>query len=912
MDSPPSVFISYSHADETWKDKLRVQLDVLAGVSLLEVWDDRRIEAGDDWFPEIERALNAARVAVLLISAKFLTSNFIRKVEVPRLLLRRENEGLRIVPVLIHPCPWKKVEWLTKVQMRPLDAREIAGGTSYQIDKDFAAITEEIDDLLGPRPTPDLMTGARSASGKIDLSALPSTGRHFFGRKDELVRLDEAWASASTNTLSLVGWGGVGKSALVNHWLGEMAQRGYENATKVFGWSFYSQGSRETETSADEFFKTALAWFGDPDPQTGSPWQKGERLAGLIRKERTLLILDGLEPLQNPPGIEGGKVKDPALGELIRHLTADNLGLCVVATRIEVSDIADWRHTTAPVIELDRLATAAGSALLQALGVHGEPEELTEAVESVGGHALTLNLLGTYLRDILDRDVRRWREAGLADPGSPDGGRAQQVMAAYDRWFAGRPEVAILRLLGLFDRPARRDLVDVLRSSPVIGGLTEAIAGAPENEWRWALARLRQARLIEDEVGMIDVHPLVREHFGDRLKRERPDAWRAGHGRLYENLRDSAKELPNTLAEMAPLFQAVHHGCQAGRHQEALDEVFLPRIRMGDRGWSIYRLGAFGADLAALAGLFAVPWNRPISTLSEPSQGLVLNEAALDLRALGRLSDAVAPMSASLDRSIAEGDWRNAAISASNISGLHLTLGHVPAARVMAAASVEHADQSRDALSCMVTRTTWADALHQAGDLERPRILFEEAEAIQAAQTRYPLLNALQGFRYSDFLLALGRATDVRARAQQTSDWALSYGLLLGIALDQLSLGRAALALGEQAEARAQLDGAVDSLRKAGHIDEVPRGLLARAVLFRKTAEFVAARRDLDEAMRIAERSEMRLFQCDAYLGYARLALVEGDRDAAREHLAKAKRLVDQTGYGRRRPEVEELAVRAA
>ncbi len=91
---------------------------------------------------------------------------------------------------------------------------------------------------------------------------------------------------------------------------------------------------------------------------------------------------------------------------------------------------------------------------------------------------------------------------------------------AYEKWFAGRPELAILRILGLFDRPVERELVDVLRKPPVIAGLNDELVNLPENEWRWALARLRQARLIEDELAGIDAHPLVREHFGERLKTE--------------------------------------------------------------------------------------------------------------------------------------------------------------------------------------------------------------------------------------------------------------------------------------------------------------------------------------------------------------------------------------------------------
>ena len=73
----PTIFISYSHVDEEWKDRLIRQLNVLASEEHFKVWDDRRIAAGDDWYPEIEAAVNTASVAILLISEDFLTSSFI-------------------------------------------------------------------------------------------------------------------------------------------------------------------------------------------------------------------------------------------------------------------------------------------------------------------------------------------------------------------------------------------------------------------------------------------------------------------------------------------------------------------------------------------------------------------------------------------------------------------------------------------------------------------------------------------------------------------------------------------------------------------------------------------------------------------------------------------------------------------
>ena len=88
-----------------------------------------------------------------------------------------------------------------------------------------------------------------------------------------------------------------------------MAAKRYRSAELVFGWSFYRQGTSGGTSSADEFLDAALNWFGDPDPRLGTGWEKGERLAKLVAHRRTLLVLDGLEPLQNPPEREGSREK---------------------------------------------------------------------------------------------------------------------------------------------------------------------------------------------------------------------------------------------------------------------------------------------------------------------------------------------------------------------------------------------------------------------------------------------------------------------------------------------------------------------------------------------------------------------------------------------------------------------------
>jgi hypothetical protein len=150
----PTVFISYSHQDEKWKDRLLTQLGVLQQQSILELWHDRRIGAGADWYQDICKAMETAHVAVLLISAPFLNSSFILREEVPRLLTRRQQEGLPIVPILVTPCAWKQVPWLARMQLRPLDARPLSAGDEHQIETELTAIAEEIAAMIR-RATPE-------------------------------------------------------------------------------------------------------------------------------------------------------------------------------------------------------------------------------------------------------------------------------------------------------------------------------------------------------------------------------------------------------------------------------------------------------------------------------------------------------------------------------------------------------------------------------------------------------------------------------------------------------------------------------------------------------------------------------------------------------------------------------------
>ena len=777
------------------------------------------------------------------------------------------------------------------------------------------------------------------ADVRVNVDRLPAGGRLFVAREEELRRLDDAWADDQVHALSIVAWGGAGKSALVDRWLTAFEQDGWRGARRVYGWSFYSQGTEERLTSADQFIDDALRWFGDPDPSAGSARDRGLRLAELVRRERTLMVLDGVEPLQHPPGPLAGRLKDPALTALVKSLARVNGGLLLISTREAVADVASLEDASAPRLDLGALSDDDGAALLELLGVVGTLKERRRTSATYKGHALALALLGTYLVKACGGEIRQLPEVELdvADEVT-QGGHAWRVIAAYEGWL-GQREVSVLRLLGLFDRPAEPEALAVLRAGSVVAKLNDGLVDLDDRAWNVALSNLRDCGLLAEEAGAdVDAHPLVRAYFGFQLETRHPSAWQAGHERLYEHYEHVAPEFPDTLDEMMPLYAAVVHGCRAGKHKQAYDEVYQPRIGRRGEFYQLKKLGAFGADLVAVGSFFVRPWDEVAAGLSDDDKAWLLNQAGSELSALGRLPEGVQPMEASGYMDVDRREWEGAARSFSNLSELSLTLGDVVRAVTAGEESVELADKSGDAFMRMVSRTKLADALHHTGRRKDAAEAFREAEAMQAErQPFYPRLYSVQGYRYCDLLLGrpgpgawsgldgvvveegdvqrLRKACEgVRRRAEQTLGWAKQHFGLLPVALDNLSLGRAHFGstlygegAGEDASAElaeVHLDRAVEGLRKAVYEEMLTRGLLARAAFRRVHGERTSAEADLDEAEEIAERGHMLLHLADVHLERTLLHLASGEDARARERLDVATELVERCGYGRRRPDV--------
>ena len=825
---------------------------------------------------------------------------------------------------------------------------------------EIAAIAAEIAARRGG-PAPSKSTARAPAF--VHINGLPETFyERLVGRDTELKRLDESWSDERVNIISLVAEGGGGKSALVNEWLTRLQADGYRSADCVLGWSFYSQGSKERATAADEFLNWALAKLG-VKLDTTSASAKGEAISEALMTRRALIVLDGVEPLQHGPGPQPGQLKDQGLRALLRRFAATPPGtahsLIVLTSRLAVADIHRFRNGPAPVVDVERLSDEAGAELLRDNDVWGVDHDLRAASHDFGGHPLALILLASLIKETQNGDVRQRDHIRgvLADADIPLHDHAVRVMKSYEReWLAQRPHLlAILSIVGLFDRPASPDCLQALRAAPAIEGVTDDIVPFSDEAWDQAVAKLREVRLLAPQnraaPGTLDAHPLVREWFGERLKEANQAAWRAAHSRLYEHLRDTTREgFAPKLNELMPLFQAISHGCCAGRYQETLDEVYQKRIARLGYGPSYYfhTLGALSSALAAISSFFAKPYVEPVAALTAANSTYVLGEAGILLRAQGRLNEALLATGAALKIDISQSNWTNAALAAVNLSEIELLNGGVRPARMTAKEAVNFADRSDYEPAKIQSRSTLAGVRMAAGAYKRVEILLADAEARhRELEPVHPFLYSVHGYRYCDLLLSKGEFGDARLRAARTLGWMRSANFVLDIALDELILGRAdfgfaltqspddlTVARNNAVSANDLLNQAIEGMRNAEAGNHAPQALLARAAFRRAVGDWDGARRDLDEVEEIAEPGPMRLYLCDCALERARVALARREAFAplnglvtpsppapalpnaagaalllakARKELDVARKLIAECGYHRRDEELAEF-----
>lgn len=771
------------------------------------------------------------------------------------------------------------------------------------------------------------------------LSMLPAPSAHFVGRHHEVNELNELWHSKDAQVVELVGQGGIGKTALVNAWINQLKSERAAGVRQVYAWSFFSQGDdgSSSPTSAP-FLAQALEWFGVAGQDAKKPWEKGLALAQALRREKTLLVLDGVERLQHAPGVQQGGVRDEGLKSLLRELVrSGHPGLCVLTTRWAIGELAGYKGSIRP--RLTNLQAVDGAMLLWQLGANKwahhtlkpSAAELLKASQEYKGHALALNLLGRFIAVLHAGDIRkRALIPPLQDLPEDAGGQAVRIMRSYEKLLRGKPELEVLRLLGLFDRPADVGALDAIVARPSVKRVTAQLGRVSDLRWKFAIERLRALHLVDpphpDQPEAVDCHTLIREHFGGEFKRVDESAWRQCHRRLYSHFKKwNSDKKPESWQQIEPLYRAIGHGCKGRLHQRAFDDVYVPLVAQDDQYYSTKVLGAFTADLEAMSGFFArradgmVNWQEVEPSLKARTKALVLGIVGWELRAVGRLQDAKVVTQAALDhfkgQKITTDTLIDIAINAGNLSELTLLLGEFDDSVVRGREAVTFADQSKELRQRSIKRARLADSLHQAGKFDEAQAMFKKAESLyRELKPDQTYMSSWQGFWLCEWLLTAKRFSEVLMRASAALTVA---NKMAQPSPSDLGLGHLALALAQmethgtsEAQVKHNLTQASERLRDSQIREFEVRASLGWAQFRRQKKDFPAALKYVEEAKEIAERNEMKLFLIPCELEAVRIALAHGKRRLAHDNLRTLLGLRAGADYGRWTEEVALLRKR--
>ena len=603
---------------------------------------------------------------------------------------------------------------------------------------------------------------------EVWLEHLPiPTINQLIGRDGELRQLINYLLDDDISIVSISGFGGNGKSALVDAFLNDIAP-GYSGARKVYGWHFFSQeeqGSGAVNSAA--FWERALNFFGLPGTPPVHESEKARQLLTLIRANRSILVLDGLEPLQDPPHVNNGQLNDNAMQGFLTSIARDGLphgGLVVVTTRQRVVELSRFKR--AREIELPTLDTDSGARLLTLLGVRGSSQELLSTAAEHSGHPLSLILLARILATDYQGDILHRLHAELPQN---DEEKIDGILSYYtEAWPYQAPELLLMYLISLFRRPVEEAELNAVRAR---SDLAVPLRPLSSTQITRAISHLKAYGLIIARNGHNDTHALIRSYFSRTLQARRPEEFLQANQVLSQYFRDQPSSVtPGDLDGIDPLYRAMYHSCMAHRYADALD-IYWTRISRGVEFFSQKQLGAFSSDLSAIAAFFPDSWNEPVyGDLSEEQRGFLLALASFELTALGRLTEALLPRYTEIAMFRALGDWRLVCGDLRNLVQILLPLGRlsealrasneaVTAAQRLGSSNIPgtYSSQLDDNYLLVSALARRATVLHRMGQTDEALTEFQEAERLSGS-----VMDRANGFYYGLLLTDLAiNDTDV-------------------------------------------------------------------------------------------------------------------------------------------------------
>lgn len=763
-------------------------------------------------------------------------------------------------------------------------------------------------------PVPDESTTKEDVKSKnypdaIDINNFPASNDDFFGREKYFDVLDKAWDDEQVNILSFIAFGGIGKTSLIDNWLKRMKKNHYRGAKNIFMWSFYSQGSGEDrQISAIEFLNEACKFFRVKNFLKKDSYAQGRELADIISNQRTLLILDGLEPLQS--SLENiGEVKDNGLQVLLKRLSRQNKGLVIITSRIKLAFIDNQYE------ELEKLEDSEGAELLDSFELNGTKKELEQISNNFDGHALALKLLGSYTKVVLDGDINRIDEIeSLMNDKSNASKHATKMLNSYKKYLQreGKIELDILKLVGFFDRAISIEVINVLKNKPLIENINDNLIEVSERDWKYALDNLKKLHLISSNEKILDTHPLVREYFSKYIFDEYKDSYIKGHYRLYKYYEElPEKELPDTIEEMEPLFQAIYHGCKALKYDEVHYNIYFKRINRESMIYLVNNLSSNDKVLQVLANFYKIKYSEFHKGLSEKLKIEITAHVAYALHTHGKVSQ-------SLNLFCLDTNSYNLFLpsdslvrNVTNIIDSYCILCDFSKIDIYYNKYSQYLTQCNDPEMEAIFLASYAYAHFLKGDIENAKEIFIKTENIilknstftknlLLSQRKNPIeiekmivknIYSTMAYMYFELLFYIKDYGEIQKRIRNVLNFSIYANWPLDIGLCYIVLGKLKFLNNEKEKHILEnFNKGIMYLRKTKDLYFLCRGLTSRADMYISLGILDKANDDLDEVYDILIRSDLKKNFADWYIVAIKLEL-NNDIEKANTYFLEAKKL---------------------
>lgn len=144
MENKHKIFISYSHKDSEWLEKVKTHLKPLERYYGIDEWDDQKLRTSDEWKDKISDALNNATIAILLFSPYFMASDFIINNELQPLIKNALKGGVKIMPVMVRPCATLEESGLADYQAPNGPDKTLIEMKEGEVDRTLKKLVEDI------------------------------------------------------------------------------------------------------------------------------------------------------------------------------------------------------------------------------------------------------------------------------------------------------------------------------------------------------------------------------------------------------------------------------------------------------------------------------------------------------------------------------------------------------------------------------------------------------------------------------------------------------------------------------------------------------------------------------------------------------------------------------------------------